>query len=214
MENALNVQNIERKKETYGVLPSHPYDADEPPFLFNEGAFLGRESIHPSALLNTFITGSTGAGKTFGGVIPLLQSYLRYQNKHQQKMSLLVVDPKNELLKVCKEGLAQRRESDRLHLLGKDQRLRFFEASCEDSLEDRYRNLAGIVCVKAQGDSIMWQEKGHRLNLNMLEQNHLFFKKTGWSLLSLVHSIISGEDQQHQSQWSNLLNIYKFDHCD
>lgn len=186
-----------------------PYDETEPDFVFDGGDMLQRQRIHPSKLLNTFITGATGMGKTYGGVIPLLQSFLAYRNSAQQAMSMLVIDPKQELLAVCESTLRQHHELNRLHILGRDSRMSYFGSESKLSLEDRYRHFFDIVGVKAQGEAIVWQEKGHRLNLDMLEQDRSFSLLTGYSLFSIVLSLASGKNALHESSWICLLKIYR-----
>lgn len=187
-----------------------PYDAKEPPFVFAEGDFIERTGIHPTELVNTLITGTTGAGKTFGGVIPLLKSFLSYKNSKNQWMSMLVIDPKFELEAVCRSELEKGGSLERLTHLGKGHRLRYFHKDCPLSLVDRYYHMAEICCTKSYGEGKMWLEKSHRMNIAFLQQDRDFYTSTGLSLLGLVHSLITGKDHLNASIWFNLLSIYRF----
>ena len=185
------------------------YNALEPPFRFNDGQVLGRDSIHPSALVHTFVSGATGVGKTYGAVKPLLQSFLAYQNAQGQAMGLLVIDPKAELLEVCVDDLARSGQSERLLRLGEGQKLSFFKDGESMGLEERYRTLAQLVSIKSSGDAAVWQEKGHRLNINMLTCDRRFELQSGTLLWGVVRSLIEGVDYTQHSQWANILAIYK-----
>ena len=186
-----------------------PYDHEEPPFKFNYGKVFGKSSIHPASLAHTFISGATGAGKTYGGVKPLLQSFLIYKNSQGSSMGMLVIDPKAELLQVCTTELRKAGESDRLFRLGSHKRVKFFKEDCELGLEERYRTLANTVQVKATGESVVWQEKGNRLNIEMAAADRGFQLQTGTLLWGVVRSLIEGQDHTQDSQWANILAVYK-----
>ena len=187
-----------------------PYNDTEPAFVFSEGDFMEKTSIHPSELVNTFITGTTGAGKTFGGVIPLLKSFLSYKNSKNQSMSMLVIDPKFELQQVCESELAKLGEQDRLLSVGNGQRLSYFSDDCTLGLTDRYRHMAEMACTKGVGEANVWQEKAHRMNLAFLRHDRNFYLATGVSQLGIVHSLIAAEDKLNESVWVNLMEIYRF----
>lgn len=186
-----------------------PYDITEPAFQFKFGQVFGRNSIHPAELVHTFITGATGAGKTYGGVKPLLQSFLAYKNAAGKSMGLLVIDPKSELLQVCADELTQAGQSNRLFRPGTGQKISMFTTSCELGLEDRYRTLSRMVQVKAHGDGLMWQEKGNRLNIDMATLDRRFQLQTGYPLWGVVRSLIEGVDHTQGSQWKNIHAVYK-----
>ena len=200
----------ETRRQSVKALPEPiPYDQNEPAFQFRFGKVFGRDSIHPTALVHTFITGATGAGKTYGGVKPLLQSFLAYQNAAGKPMGMLVIDPKSELLNVCTDELGQVGQVDRLFRPGCGQKINFFTKSCELGLEDRYRTLAGMVQVKAHGDGLIWQEKGNRLNIDMATLDRRFQLQTGHLLWGVVRSLIEGADHTQDSQWENIQAVYK-----
>ncbi|MBP9906279.1 MAG: DEAD/DEAH box helicase family protein [Rhodoferax sp.] len=199
-----------QRAATQEVLPRPiAYDALEPDFEFRDGQVLARESIHPSALVHTFISGATGVGKTYGGVKPLLQSFLHYQNAQAQSMGMLVIDPKSELLQVCVDELAKRGQSQRLFRLGDGHKLSFFKEGDDAGLQERYRTLAKVVDIRCAGDAAIWQEKGHRLNINMLTSDRSFERQCGVLLWGVVRSLLEGFDCTQHSQWANLLAVYK-----
>ncbi len=186
-----------------------PYDTSEPCFEFKHGLVLGQSQIHPTKLVHTFITGATGVGKTFGGVKPLLQSFLAYRNADHKAMSMLVIDPKGELLSVCSDALHQDGQPERLFRLGAGKKLALFTPDCVLGLEDRYRSLLGMVQLKTQGESSVWQEKGNRLNIEMAELDRRFQLQTGYLLWGVVRSLLEGEDHTRASQWSNIHAVLK-----
>jgi hypothetical protein len=192
------------------VLPEPiPYDLSEPAFEFKDGQVFGRDFIHPTELVHTFITGSTGAGKTYGGVKPVLQSFLGYKNAAGKTMGMLVIDPKSELLQVCADELRQAGQSDRLFRTGSGQKISVFTERCDLGLEDRYRTLSGLIQLKTAGESSLWQEKGHRLNIDMAKLDRRFQLQTGYLLWGVVRSLIEGVDCTQSSQWENIHAIYK-----
>lgn len=184
------------------------YDALEPDFEFRDGQVLARESIHPSALVHTFISGATGVGKTYGGVKPLLQSFLHYQNAQAQSMGMLVIDPNRTASGLCRRT-CQRGQSQRLFRLGDGHKLSFFKEGDDAGLQERYRTLAKVVDIRCTGDAAIWQEKGHRLNINMLTSDRSFERQCGVLLWGVVRSLLEGFDCTQHSQWANLLAVYK-----
>lgn len=186
-----------------------PYDHLEPPFQFNYGKVFGFDSIHPTALVHTFISGATGVGKTYGGVKPLLQSFLTYKSTQGKQMGMLVIDPKSELLQVCATELANTSQPERLVRLGSREKLSFFKNKSDLGLEERYRALANLVQIRTAGEGALWQEKGNRLNLNMAGSDRLFQLQTGTLLWGVVRSLLEGEDFTQESQWANILAVYR-----
>ncbi|MBV5347668.1 hypothetical protein JZU46_05585 [bacterium] len=197
------------RRSTKALPEPIPYDETEPAFKFEFGQVFGRNSIHPTELVHTFITGATGAGKTYGGVKPLLQSFLAYKNAAGKPMGLLVIDPKSELLKVCAETLTQAGQPNRLFRPGSGQKISMFTTSCELGLEDRYRTLSRMVQIKAHGDGMVWQEKGHRLNIDMATLDRRFQLQTGYQLWGVVRSLIEDVDHTQGSQWENIHAVCK-----
>ena len=128
-------------------------------------------------------------------------------------MGMLVIDPKSELRQVCASELAQLGQSERLFVLGKGKRLQFFTEHTEAGNEERYRALAAIVQLKAVGDSVLWQEKGNRLNIDVVTCDRHFQLQTGVLLWGVVRSLIEGQDCTHESQWTNILAVYKHVVC-
>lgn len=185
------------------------YEMTEPPFHFKYGLVFGQEYIHPTKLVNTFVTGATGVGKTFGTVKPLLLSFLDYKSMAGNLMSMLIIDPKSELFQVATFELEKSGQLHRLVRLGSGIQLSFFTDTCELGLEDRYRTLAGMVQIRSDGESAIWQEKGHRLNIDMAEVDLRFQLQTGYLLWGVVRSLIDGCDQTQRSQWENIHAIYK-----
>jgi len=186
-----------------------PYDEHEPPFEFKHGLVFERSSIHPTELVHTFISGTTGSGKTYGGIKPLLQSFLIYRNAVGKPMSMLVIDPKSELLQLCIDELRQLNQSDRLFRVGSGQKINAFSKTCELGVEDRYRILAGMFQTETSGDSSVWQEKGHRLNVDMATIDRVFQLLTGFTLWGVVRSLLQGQDHTQSSQWGNIHSVYK-----
>lgn len=200
---------VEAAQEVPVMASPIPYTAEDPPFVFKYGKVFGHTTIHPSVLLHTFITGATGAGKTYGVVKPLLQSFLSYKSLRGKMMSALVIDPKGELHSVCVDELSRLGYPDRLYRLGGGKRLTYFSNAFDPSVEERYRALATLVRIEVSNEAAMWQEKGNRLNIEMAECDRYFQVRTGLNLWGVVHSLIDGVDHTKQSQWSNILAIYR-----
>ena len=186
------------------------YDATEPPFVFRQGAFLGRPEIHPSELGQVLGIGATGSGKTFGVVIPILMSFLAYSNSQGKRMSVLLVDPKADLLHVCEAELKALGQEDRLVRLGDGCRVNFFSPKSQLSLEDRYMTLAGMFEIRTTGDGQLWLRKGHRLNIEMAQLDQKFEMHTGVRLWKVVRTLIDGIDDSKSTQWGDICSIYTY----
>ena len=112
------------------VRPLELSDEDESfPFLIDEWRELGAATLSPRLMSRHFlITGETVSGKTMSAIKPVLRSALQYRTAEaSRRASLLVVDPKHELVDVVKDYCAQ---IDRPYLAfrqARSRRIRLFE---------------------------------------------------------------------------------------
>jgi hypothetical protein len=66
-----------------------------------------------------------------------------------------------------------------------------------------------MVSIETSGDASIWQEKGHRLNLDMLAIERRFQLQTGYLLWGVVRSLIDNVDHTQSSSFQNIHEIYK-----
>ncbi len=63
--------------------------------------------------------------------------------------------------------------------------------------------------TETSGDSSVWQEKGHRMNIDMAMIDRVFQLQTGFTLWGVVRSVLQGQDHTQSSQWENIHTVYK-----
>ena len=182
-----------------------PYDGHEPPLDFGGREFLGKSALRPTDLKNGLITGETGSGKSVSAVIPILEAFLKYQ-VDGRSTSMLVVDPKFELLQRVTETLAKQGQSERLVLIGKCPALKYFNDNGQ-TVRERFYKCKELVPAANDSYQQRWQAFSDSLVIEVLELDQLYLDRTGMPLLESLFSIACMKSCQHFGQWRALQEI-------
>ena len=185
-----------------------PYDGSEPPLRF-ESPLLERSEIQPSEMCNTLAIGSTGSGKTVSFVMPALNSMLDYRLDDGKTATLLVVDPKVELLAGVQRRLRALGELDRLTVIGQCSPINYFDDADGLSVADRFEKLKGFTSItSSNSDDNRWQVFAEQLILCFLRDDQAFANVSRLPLLESVAAMVSGEAAYLQrNQWVALRKI-------
>ena len=205
-----------RYKESIAVLQAKPavapipYDGAEPSLKFETPLF-DRDEIKPSALCSALGFGATGAGKTYSFILPLLNAMLHYRLSDGKTTSMLVIDPKVELLSAIERVLGQQDELDRLVVMGKCPPVAYFEDNDALSLTDRFEKAKSFYSPSSSdsyGDGARWARFAEDLIMSFLKDDQLFANVTGLALLESVAALVSGDMQYlERNQWAALRKI-------
>lgn len=217
-QSKLQVQHRTRSKSNPSPMP---WSGQEPSFnIATKGGFFGIDNIHPKDLVHTLSIGGTGSGKTVSSVIPLLQAQLRYALPSGQgfkRSSILVIDPKRELLDTVKSVLASQGEMERLIVLGDGRRscpVKF--SAADESLTNREKInkidvLLGTIEM-SEGNHAYWHTSAMQIVEKFMNLEEAFRSVQGKSLVGLwiqKNNPDSNPDQQpkNPSYWATLLSI-------
>jgi hypothetical protein len=208
--------------QAFGVTKTpQPYTGAEPCLQFGSTGVLRTNACHPRDLVHALALGETGSGKTSSFVVPFLKSAIGYECGGL-KSSLLVVDPKRDLLpEVHAEAKRLGRESQLLHLgsatdSSQPFRLKLFAgAMAQLSVRDRYAKISELISTTRQtgGDGDRWQAKGDELSIVLLQIDSDIIRRTGWSVLRAVHSILN-TGCRPLSQWHALDQLFIWIHSE
>ena len=184
-----------------------PFDGQEPKLVF-KGKFLGHNAIAPSKLTNVFATGATGSGKTFSCMFTFQDALLSYQLPCGRTASVLIIDPKFELLERARKSLNDCCESDRLTVMGECAPIQYFSDEDGMSLSDRYAAVLSFLPISDNGgDGARWQQKADQLMRDLLAIDQEFLDATGIPLLESVLTVVTLADHMQTGQWRALLQI-------
>ncbi|MCF8169320.1 MAG: hypothetical protein K9K38_09065 [Rhodoferax sp.] len=189
-------------------LPPAPiaYTGFEPPLKFDP-PMLGKTQIKLTELSNALVLGSTGSGKTTSFIEPALHAMLQYRNEGKSA-TILIVDPKMELLGSVQRKLAELDELDRLVVIGQTGPVKYFDDGCDLTLEDRFAIVNRFVSEKGSGEDGRWQAMAERLILNFLRDANAFSDIVGIGLLECVAFLATDEVQYlHRTQWVALKKV-------
>jgi hypothetical protein len=186
----LAIQKIDREKESesrkvlekaaqpkrqYGNQSPIPWTGTEPPFeIASNKGFFGFNSIRPSELVHVLSIGGTGVGKTRSNLAPLLSAQLRYAlpcESGVKRSSILVIDPKRELLSTVQSVLAAQGEAKRLVVLGSAEQacpVKFFTHDEHLSLRDKLSKIDVVLGTSrlSEGSHGYW----HTAAMQIIEQ--------------------------------------------
>lgn len=181
-----------------------PFDGAEPPLVFPNGDFLGQTSVLPSEMLNVLAVGETGSGKTVNGITPMMAACLKYQ-LDGKSMSMLLIDPKVELLALAGRQLDAQGEAERIRVVGRDGAIRYFDNDGQRSVADRFKQLEQFVFPPGCdfGESTAWIEKAYSLLKTALRADLSFLHQTGVGLFETAISLVDTEFQS-RGQWHAL----------
>jgi hypothetical protein len=194
-----------RKKASTSKDPAAPipYVGDEPCYEFGQSPLLDRSEIHPSALLNALAIGTIGSGKTASFIEPILFSMIDYRLPVNKTMSILVIDPKIELLAGVQKRLSGLAELERLVVIGQCGPIRYFQDSDDLSVNDRFAKVKSFFPSNSvNGDDNRWQMFAEQLILAFLRDDQSFFDVCGMPLLESVCALVTDDDAYLLSnQW-------------
>lgn len=207
-----------RSKSTPSPLP---WRGDEPSFrIASNGGFFGIDSIHPKDLVHVLAIGGTGSGKTVSSVLPLLNAQLRYSlptGTRFKRSSLLVIDPKRELLANVQSVLASQGESERLIVLGGGRRscaVKFF--AVDEKLTNREKLakidvVLGTVAI-ADGNHGYWHASAMQVLERFMNLEEAYRVARGTSLVNLwvAKNNPDAKSKDHSPAsgfWVNLLSV-------
>ncbi len=180
-----------------------PYTGAEPPLQFDPP--LMRESeITPSRLKSCLALGGTGSGKTVSFLEPILHAMLAYRIE-DKAASILVIDPKVELLDSVRRKLTELGELERLVIVGQSGPIIYFDDQQDLSLEDRFAKAKGFVSTNAPDETGRWQLMAERFIMGFMADAQEFANVTGDGLLQSIVYIATGDEMYlRASQWSAL----------
>ncbi len=204
---------IKQHKSVAPVSPAPiPWDGSEPAIEFKESDFMRRSSMKPSKLMLALGLGGTGSGKTHSFGRPLLDAMLHYRLPDGKTYSILVVDPKAELLTSVTKTLEQLNERERLLVLGQCPPISYFSDSDSYSTSDRFEKLSSFAGGSpANKDDDKW----HRFALNLIQSflldDQSFFDVTELPLLECVCALVHADKRYvKMSQWRALREILQY----
>jgi hypothetical protein len=186
-----------------------PWRETDPPLIMGtNGAWFGRDSVHPSQLVNIQILGGTGSGKTASCVEPPLGALLNYE-VDGLKTAMLVIDPKRELEAKVRRVLSQRGELDRLVVIGECPPIRFFSADCPLSATDRLAKCGAFgPLITPNGDNTFWHHLGMALLRDLLQLQTDFAVKTrGGRLFELMAVQLGAACCSDTGSWGQIREI-------
>jgi hypothetical protein len=185
-----------------------PYDGSEPPLLF-EPPLLERSQILPSAIYNALAIGSTGSGKTVSFMEPALFSMLTYRLAGGKTASMLVIDPKVELLSGIERKLKEQGELDRLVVVGQGAPIAYFQEEDGLSLTDRFEKTKRFVLApSSNAEDSRWQQFAELLILSFLKDDQQFANVCRLPLLESLAALMTGDAHYLQrNQWVALRKL-------
>lgn len=166
-----------------------PWEASDPDLQVGiDGSFFGYSSLHPTIINNTLAIGGTGSGKSQSLVIPLLKALVQYELKDGTVASVLVIDPKKELLAHVRKTLEQRNELDRLVIIGAGGPITIFAHDSTLSMSDKLAKLQVFgPKTHSESDHSYWQNLSNAMLLDLMQLELAFAKQThGKRLFALM----------------------------
>ena len=183
-------------------------DTDPPLIMGTHGAWFGRDSVHPSQLVNIQILGGTGSGKTASCVEPPLGALLNYE-VDGLKTAMLVIDPKRELEAKVRRVLGQRGELDRLVVIGECPPIRFFAADCPLSATDRLAKCKAFgPLITPTGDGSFWHHLGMAMLRDLLQlQAEVAVNTKGGRLFEVMAAQLGTAECVETGSWGQIREI-------
>jgi len=205
------VKRLQLKPVLKAAVAPISYTGNEPSFDFRGSSLLETHDLKPSTLCNALALGATGSGKTVSCVLPLLQALLRYEIDGR-KTSILVIDPKAELLDHVKSPLKAAGQIDRLIVLGKCKPIDLFNDNDGLDMPSRFEKIKALcIPIPADGDGARWQQFADDLLKSLLRDDQLFVDYTNLPLLENVAAFIFDKKSLlTQGPWVALNYILKF----
>lgn len=179
---------------------------------------LGKKKFNPVELSrHLLVLGSTGTGKTASAIKPLLKGFWFYVSKEGCKYSVLVVDPKNELIGTLNQWDEQNDQKRVVNLseVNLNKRLNPFEGiekyqTLADKLE-YFFSLFGAGKSEG-GDNAIFRDSGLSLLREFCDIEEQFFNKTKQSLLTMLAKMWGVRDLDRVSLADGLFIFAKKGH--
>ena len=206
---ARRYQSTQIKASARQPVPPMPYTGEEPPYVFGDSTLFDRSEIHPKDLLNSIAFGTIGSGKTASFIEPLLFSMLAYRLTCGKTSSILVIDPKIELLEGVKNKLQSLNELDRLVVVGLAAPIQYFSDDDALSVSDRFTKVKGFFpSSSSNGNDERWQQMSDGLILSMLRDDQVFSDFTGMPLLESICAMVTdNQDYLLSGQWAAMRRL-------
>ena len=185
-----------------------PWRASDPPLVMGRnGAWFGRDSMHPSELVNVQILGGTGSGKTASCVEPPMVALLNYAVDGLQT-AMLVIDPKRELEARVRQVLAERGELDRLVVVGECPPMRFFPLGSPLNASERLAKCKAFgPLITPTGDGSFWHHLGMALLRDLVQlQTEVALRTAGGRLFDLMAQQL-GSERVQTGTWGQIREI-------
>lgn len=189
------------------IREASPWEASDPDLQVGiDGSFFGYSSLHPTVINNTLAIGGTGSGKSQSLVIPLLNALLRYELKDGTVASVLVIDPKKELLAHVRKTLNHRNELDRLVIIGEGGPIPIFAHDSTLSMSDKFAKLQVFGPQEhSSGDHSYWRNLGNAVLLDLMQLEWTFAMQTqGKRLFALLCAELELPNTSGKGFWQQL----------
>ena len=193
------------------AVPPIQYTGEEPALDFGSSPILNERQLKPSELGNLLITGETGAGKTASMHSPITNALLKYEIDGKRS-SVMVIDPKAELLAGVESTLKEMGQSDRLLLLGKCSPVNLFNDNDGLDLTSRYDKIKSLcIPIINDGHNAQWQAYADNLLRSILKGDQSFLDHTGATLLEFVARLVMDDEELlEKGPWHALQKLLKF----
>lgn len=175
---------------------SIPWNNNEKPIEF-PSRVLGATKISPNELSqHVFLAGAPGTGKTSTGINPILIGYWNYLSNDGLKVSMLVVDPKVELINTLRKLDARDTNNRLIELMNEDSifNLNPFEGldmypGLDDKMEYLFNQFDGNKAF--DGNNGVFRDSSLALLHEMSCLEEAYFKTTGQSLFTSLAMLCS-----------------------
>lgn len=191
--------------------PPVPYSSADPKLDLGQSVAPELRHVDLAMPMHCLAVGASGVGKTQSLVVPRLKAHLAYRLSDGTQSAALIVDPKRELATITESFLADRGESDRLFLAGRDGRVRLFPRSTTLSLHDRVTELFNALgCSPLQrGDSGPWIQKSLALLLGLIDSHAVVFNQSGRDLYIDLMNEAGRDSSAHMGYWASLRDVVR-----
>jgi hypothetical protein len=192
------------------IKPPIPWTGSEPALrLSRDGAFFGKDAIHPADLVHVLAAGGTGSGKTVSVVQPALQGFINYALPDGRRSSVFVIDPKHELEAKVREVLRQQHQLQRLVVIGQCPPVRFFDAGSALLPQDKLDLLDGVLDQKrlSEGSHAYWHEAGMQVVCGFMALEDAMQRLQGRSLIEALAQRC-GAGAGRAGFWASLQHVF------
>ena len=215
------LKKVAKVVREYGCKAPIPWTGTEPAFkIARNNGFFGFDEIRPSELVNVLCIGGTGTGKTHSGVVPLLSAQLRYElqcDGGMKRSSILVIDPKHELLSTVQSVLAAQGEASRLIVLGSAKQARpvkFFTQGEFLTMREKLAKMNVVLGTNrlAEGNHGYWQAAAMQIIGQFMNLEDAYRRPMSESLMERLVAN-HGLTVRSKSFWGCLEAVFRYSRC-